>query len=475
MADADTTTDSSPDISFKLGAESDYTRIIIISVIGIIIVGIVLSVSAISEIKKNWPKYRCRPQYMALAPIFGKDTAENFNYCLQNVMNSEAGSALAPVYKVLFASVASIATLLESTNSLRLQLATLVGGVVKTIQQFVDRFNQFGFAVRNTAIRIKSMMYRVYGTMMALIYLGMSGMVTLMNLPETALVKFLMTFCFPPDTPIYVHGKGHIPITDVAIGDRLVHGGIVTARFAFAAKGQQMVQLGHIRVSTNHFVRDNQGHWIMAGEHPDAIQSPDWEHGPEYPLICLNTSDHKIQLGNYTFSDYDETAEGDEDAAKFVERRINGSEFTHRVNFKEYGAVIHSASLLKGGRPASSIQLGEKFSNGCEVIGIIDKFITQAIQLPDKNKTIVTPSTLVWSDYGRKFIRAIDIVGSKTITYKIPVIFRGFIVTPHSTIITDSGLYLRDYIEVLSPDTEESYSKSLRCAETTKTTVIKAK
>ena len=474
MADADTTTDSSPDISFKLGAESDYTRIIIISVLGIIIVGIVLSVSAISEVKKNWTKYRCRPQYMALAPIFGKDTAENFNYCLQNVMNSEAGSALAPIYKVLFASVASIAQLLESTNSLRLQLATLVGGVVKTIQQFVDRFNQFGFAVRTTAIRIKSMMYRVYGTMMALIYLGMSGMVTLMNLPETALVKFLMTFCFPPNTPIYVHGKGHIPIAHVAIGDRLANGSIVTARFNFAAKGQQMVRLGHVRVSTNHFVRGPNGQWIMAGEHPDAEKSPDWEHGSEYPLVCLNTDDHTIPLGNYIFSDYDETAEGDEDAAKFVERRINGSEFTHRVNFKEYGAVIHPASILKGCSPASSIQLGDKLSNGGEVIGIIDKFITHAIQLPDRDRTIVTPSTLVWSEYGRKFIRAIDIVGSKSINYNNPVIFRGFIVTPNSTIVTDSGLYLRDYIEVLSPDTEEAYSKCLR-APSIKTTVIKAK
>ena len=58
MADTDATTD----ISFKIGEESDYTRIIIISVIGIIIVGMVQSVSQIAEIKKNWDKYRCKPQ-----------------------------------------------------------------------------------------------------------------------------------------------------------------------------------------------------------------------------------------------------------------------------------------------------------------------------------------------------------------------------------------------------------------------------
>ena len=473
MADTDATTD----ISFKIGEESDYTRIIIISVIGIIIVGMVQSVSQIAEIKKNWDKYRCKPQYMALAPIFGKDTAENFNYCLQNVMNDEAGSTLAPIYKVLFASLASVSTLLESTNSLRLQLATLVGGIVKTIQQFVDRFNQFGFAVRNTAIRLKLLMYRVYGIMMAMIYMGISGIVTLQNLPETALVKFMLTFCFPPNTPIYVHGKGHIPISHVRPGDRLAHGAIVTGRFAFSAKGQQMVRLGHVRVSTNHFVRDPSGNWVMAGEHVHAEKSPDWEYGPEFPLICLNTSDHTIHLGGYEFSDYDETEDGDEVAAKFVERRINGSEFTHRVKFKEYGANIHPNSLVLNGRPANSVLLGETFSNGCKVIGLVDKFITQAVKLPDRAQTIVTPSTLVWSNYSHKYIRAIDIVGSVSINYDTPVIFRGFIVTPHSTIVTDSGLHLRDYIEVLSPDTEEPYSKCLReeGADQMKTTVIRAK
>ena len=40
--------------------------------------------------------------------------------------------------------------------------------------------------------------------------------------------------------------------------------------------------------------------------------------------------------------------------------------------------------------------------------------------------------------------------------------------------IPDIIEYLRDYIEVLSPDTEEAYSKCLR-APSIKTTVIKAK
>jgi hypothetical protein len=128
---------------------------------------------------------------------------------------------------------------------------------------------------------------------------------------------------------------------------------------------------------------------------------------------------------------------------------------------------------MAGGKSADQIVLGEKLNNGVTVIGIIDKLITEAIVLPDTQRTIVTPSTLVWSNYSRKYLRASDIVGCKTISYKKPVIFRAFIVSPNSTIITDSGLHLRDYIEVLSPDTEDPYAETLRCTHETR--VIKAK
>ena len=112
-------------------------------------------------------------------------------------------------------------------------------------------------------------------------------------------------------------------------------------------------------------------------------------------------------------------------------------------------------------------------ANGCTIIGLVDKFITEAVVLPDKNKTLVTPSTLIWSDYSRKYVRANDIVGCKIIKYKEPVIFRGLIVSPNSTIAIDSGLHIRDYIEVLSPDTEDPYAETLRCTHETR--VIKAK
>lgn len=442
-------------------SSSSYLRVTIITIIASIIGVFIAAVSGIAEVKKNWPKYRCKPQYIALAPLFGHNVSENFDFCVKNVMDKEASGALSPIYKTLATFIGIISTLLQSTNSLRLQLATLVGGIVKIVQQFTDRFSQFQFALRSSAIRMKSIMYRVYGTMMSMIYMGLSGVVAVQNLGDNSLVRFLSTFCFPPTTPIYVHRRGIIPISNVSIGDRLAHGGTVTARFLFSAKGQPMVRLGHVRVSTNHFVQGPTGAWIMAGDHPDAKKDGTWQYGDDWPLVCLNTSDHKISLGRYLFSDYDETESGDLKAAKFVEKSINGSEPTEVHDFKEYGALMHPRTIVGiDGLIASNVQLGHVFENGAKVIGIIDKLTTDIVKLDVD--TIVTSSTLVWSPKENKFIRAIDIPGAKRITLSKPELYRGFIVTPHSYITTASGFHLRDYIEVLSPDTENSYAEALQ-------------
>ena len=442
--------------------QNSYLRIGLLSVLGVIFAGLLALVSGLAEIQKNWPKYRCKPQYMALAPVFGKNTAENFDYCMKNVMDKEASGALAPLYKTLALFIGIISTLLNSTNSLRLQLATLVGGIVKVVQQFTDRFTQFQFAIRTATIRMKSLMYRVFGTVMAVVYMGMSGVTALQNFGDHWLIRFLMVFCFPPETPIFVFGKGHIPIKDVQIGDRLAHGGHVTAKFHFAAPGEQMVRLGHVRVSTNHFVQGPDGSWIMAGEHPDAVCDGIWTGGAENPLICLNTSNHKIPIGKYMFSDYDETAEGDKLAAEFVEKSINGVSAPQH-QFKEYGALMHPSTPILGLDKASNIQLGQVLSNRCRVLGIIDKEVLEIMELADG--TMVTPSALVWNPEKFKYERAIDCKNAKLIKFKKPEIYKGFIVTPHSYITTDSGLHLRDYIEVLSPFTEESYSSALRGSE----------
>lgn len=53
----------------------------VLVVINFLIIGI-------SNIEKDWPKYRCNPTIMPFADMFGHNSKENFIYCMQNIQGN---------------------------------------------------------------------------------------------------------------------------------------------------------------------------------------------------------------------------------------------------------------------------------------------------------------------------------------------------------------------------------------------------
>ncbi len=429
-------------------------RIVIISTILLFGAWVMAQLSNFAEIKKNWPKYRCNPQYIATASLYGFDTKENLDYCIKNAMDGEAASQLGPIYKVLANSIGTQGSLLSSVNSIRLQFATLMGGIMMTFQQFTDRFAQFMFAIRTGAVRMRTLMNRVFATVFSVLYMGLSGVTAAQNFGDTIIGGFLSTFCFPPETPIYVAGAGHIPIQDVKIGDRLANGSRVTATFRFHAPGQPMVRLGHVTVSTNHFVKDPNDKWLMAGEHPEAEDAGVW--AADRPLVCLNTDTHTIPLGKYLFSDYDETEAGDLATAAFIQQSINGHGSKDSIQLESYGALMDSSTLLENGQRLKDLSLKTKFSNGAKIFGVVEKETLECCVL--ENGLRVHPSTFIWNN--GKWRRAVELGTLEKLNN--PEVMMGYVAYPHSYITTASGLHVRDYLEVASPDSEAAYAAALR-------------
>ncbi len=444
--------DEKPSVS-DVGSSS-FMRIILLGSFLFLIAYVMTLVSDFSRIKKNWPKYRCNPQYIATASLYGFDTKENLDYCLKNAMQGEAAVQLGPIYKILANSVGTQGSLLSSVNSIRLQMATVMGGIMRTIQQFTDRFAQFMFAIRNGAVRMRVLMNRVFATVFAVIYMGMSGIMAARNFGDTVIGGFLRTFCFPPDTPIFVAGKGHVPINTVKIGDHLANGSRVTATFRFHAPGQEMVRLGHIIVSTNHFVKDPKGNWVMAGEHPEAIMAPVWD--AQEPLICLNTDTHTIPIGRYLFSDYDETEAGDEGCSEFITRALNGVDGKPNINLNSYGALVDSSVVLESGKRLKELELKDRVG-GAKIFGILEKETLEYCVL--ENGLRVHPSTFIWNK--GQWRRAAELA-TETVRLDKPEIMMSFIAYPHSYITTASGQHIRDYLEVASPDSEAAYAAAMR-------------
>lgn len=423
---------------------------------------LILGSSNTKEIIENWPKYRCDPTIMPFAALYGHDTASNFQFCMKDMFSAQADSLLGPFKGILGTLMGSLMTMVKSMMSMRIQIATLVGGVTKLTREFQDRITQVMFRTQITAARIRFLMGRLFGTFYAIIYMGLSGITAVTNFGDTFLFSFLNFLCFPPETPVEIVGyEKPIRIDQIKIGDRFkANNKEITAVFRFYANGQSMVQFPNgLQVSTNHYVK-YKNEFIPAGKHPDAIPCGAWMGGYERPLICLNSEDHQLHIQGYEFLDFDETEEGDIDTMKWVEQSLNGGISLGKKKPLEYSPAISSETRVRmadqTAKPASQIKLGEALSTGT-VVGVIGKKVKRASR-PTPSET-VCEGACMWDPEATLWKRAADIFDSDELAQEH--IFYGFVVTPTAQIELESGHRIRDYIEVHSPETEHIYAQKI--------------
>jgi hypothetical protein len=391
---------------------------------------------------------------------------------MKNIFESNSGDITSSFGSVLGMFTGIIGIIMEAVNALRTSIATMGGGINVIFQDFTDRIKTFFYQLQVSAMRIKMLIGRMYAIMFAVLYMGMSSMTAGMNFSNTVLFSFLDTFCFPPETPVQVKGRGTIPLEDVRVGDALLPGGSrVTAKFHFAGEGQAMVRLGDVTVSTNHYVKHDGG-WRKAVDHPEAIPLGPYSRKS---LICLNTDTHTIPIGGFVFRDYDETNTADAETMRFVEGRINGTASSSAAatanpyTFTDSTAAFQRSSRikLKDGtyKAARHLQLGDELSTGSKVVGIVHRQQTEFCRVPTAaGKTeFLSPATLLWDPATGKWQRA----GERYTPFSLnpqptsPLVFLSFVVTPNSQLELESGLTARDYMELCSPDTEAFYSRDL--------------
>jgi hypothetical protein len=413
--------------------------------------------SNIQEVKKDWANQRCSPMIMPFASLFGYDAKENFEFCMGKIFSSHSSPILGSIGAIFSQFTSLLQSIFNSVNSIRNIIASLGGGINVIFQEFTDRITNFFFQLRLSAIRLKTLFGRMYASLFSVMYMGLSGITGMSNFTNTYLFGFLDTFCFPEDTQLLaLKGTTYysIPIKDVKIGDVLLPGLTrVTATFQFYSKGQPMVRIGDVVVSTNHYIR-HEGRLIMAGNHPHAIPMGPWKSNK--PLYCLNTENHTIPVGYLTFMDYDETSEGDAATLQFIEKRLNGRANQGKYDYKDACFAIQENArikLEKGVCEAKDVKIGDRLSTGGEVVGLIRREVTEVCQLP--NGIEITPATLHWDPAVERWKRYGE---HKTYHTVAPKVFVSLVVVPHSQIELEDGTRVRDYMELCSPDAEMHYS-----------------
>lgn len=433
----------------------------------LIIVGLIYSIvfgfNAIfdlDQIKKDWANHRCRPLIMPFAGFFGQNSKENFEFCMGKVFTTYSTPFLGSISSSFGQFTSLLESMFNSVNSLRNIIATLGGGVNVVFQEFSERISNFFFELRLRAIRLKALFGKLYAVLFSVMYMGMSGITGLTSFTNTFLFSFLDAFCFPGETELLVkqpNGHRRVPIKDVKIGDVLLPGNTtVTATFRFYSKGQPMVKLGNVTVSTNHYIM-HRGKPIMAEEHPCAVPLGPWNS--DELLYCLNTTDHTIPIDCLTFLDYDEAPECDAATLKWIESKINAKESVGKsYSYRDACFAINDAAKIRTKRglvAAQDIQIGEKLTTGSEVVGIIRREVDEICRLP--NGVSVTPATLYWDAAATKWKR----MGEEHHYDTVHDEFLSFIVVPQSQIELEDGTHVRDYMEVCSPDSELYYSQHL--------------
>jgi hypothetical protein len=434
--------------------------ILLIIIVFITVFGI-NSVFDVKKINANWATERCNPTIMPLAWLFGHNTKENFEFCMGKIFNTHSMPMFGSITGIFSHFTGLLQMVFDSISSLRNIIASLGGGINVVFQEFTERISTFFFRLRVSAITIKTLIGRMYAIMFSVMYMGLSGIAGMTSFTNTALFGFMDTFCFPADTKINIKNKGLIPIKDIRIGDTIMPSeSQVTATFRFYSKGQPMVKLGSVVVSTNHYVK-LLGHPIMAGDHPDAIKMGKWTS--DEPLYCLNTHDNKIIIDGHEFLDYDETADGDHATMNFIEGRVNAKSIDKDYSFREYCPAISINTRVKtqdGEKEAENVRIGDKLTTGSTVAGLIRRKVGEICVLEDGTR--LTPSTLYWNSDTNTWRR----IGEKIKCIEEDTEFVSFIVVPNSQIELANGLRIRDYMELCSPDSEMHYSKCLELNST---------
>jgi hypothetical protein len=285
----------------------NWTNFMFINLGFIIYIIIVFYYAQLNEIKKNWPKYRCNPSYMFLAD----DVEENFTYCVQNVQTQFIGHLLQPLEYATSSISGLMGGFTTEINAVR--------GMIDKIRNFssINTKNIFGIFI-NLIIQFQKITIGIKDTFGKLV--GM--LVTILNIVEGLLMTFqsgwngppgqmvrTLGSCFDPETPVKLNNGTIKAMKDLDLGDILENGSIVEAVMKIDNK-RNVVPLYLIKeentdiyVTGSHLVLNNKTNKFCKVE--DYFKAEISDKCVDW-FSCLITSDHKIQIGNEIFWDWED-------------------------------------------------------------------------------------------------------------------------------------------------------------------------
>ena len=382
------------------------------------------------DIANDWVNQRCKPQNMLFAGLIThpedttafKYTSDNFQYCVQDILQNITGYALEP-FQFMIKSLTQVFTSLsnaiqqirEITSKIRNSFKDFTEDIISRILNVMIPIQKMFIALMDVFQKIQGTMtsglYTMLGTyytlqalMGAILELIIKVLVTLViiiiglwispftwgaaasmttvflaiSIPLSIIIYFMTEVlhiktakipklrCFDEFTLITLIDGNNIYIKDIQVGDKLENGSYVTSKFKVTSANMKIYILNNIIVSESHLVK-YKSKWIRVNEHPSAE-----EINYDNPfLYCLNTSNKIIELNKIVFSDWDEIVDNKLNILNKNNKNIHNLENIHEYlddGFEENTEI----KLHKTKKRIKEIKIGDVLENGTIVYGLVE-------------------------------------------------------------------------------------------------------
>jgi hypothetical protein len=127
----------------------------------------------LQPIKSDWINQRCNPGVIPFAGLINPPdnmsaydfTAENFNYCIQNILQDIAGVFLAPIHYLVNSINIIVTGLSEAVQAIRKVSSNVRSSVAGISSEIMDRSMNIMIPLQKIVIKIKDLLSKSQGVM----------------------------------------------------------------------------------------------------------------------------------------------------------------------------------------------------------------------------------------------------------------------------------------------------------------------
>lgn len=284
---------------------NNYSSMIFVTIAFIIQICLVMYFAYVTDLRKNWPKYRCNPSYW----IFSEDMSKDFSHCTQSTHLNTMGFTLQPMTYILSAMSDMGGQVSSDVNNMRKSSSHVRSSAASTMSGVYSVFMGLVINMQKMTISMQDMVAKLTGVMVTLLYLldgSNKTMASTWKGPTGQMVRSLS--CFHPKTRINLFSGKKVYMKNLCPGDILHDGARVHAVLRVNPTEDMYKIRGPnnktIYVTGSHYIWcDIRQKYIMVRDHLDSRTQ--MEKNSKY-YSCLITSSGKINIGGYTFLDWED-------------------------------------------------------------------------------------------------------------------------------------------------------------------------